>query len=66
MLFAHDWERMLAGHHEAAQVDGADVVEGFLGDFEWRLVAAPETDTYVVVQDVDAAPTLDRIVDHGV
>lgn len=57
---------MFAGHHEAAQVDRADVVKRLLGNVQWQLVAASKADTYAVVQDVNAPPTLDRMVDHGV
>ena len=38
----------------------ADAVERLLGDLGERLVAAGDADADIVVQDVDAAPALDR------
>jgi hypothetical protein len=41
----------------AAQVDRADAVEGLLAQFVQRLVATPNADPDIVVQDINAAPT---------
>jgi hypothetical protein len=56
----HDRQRVLAGHDRAAQIDRRYPVEGLLGQFLERLVAAADADPDIVVQDVDAAPALDR------
>jgi hypothetical protein len=51
---------VLAGHDRAAQVDRAHAIKGLLCQFEKRLVAAGDTDSDIVVQDVDAAPAPHR------
>jgi len=63
-LHAHERQDMLAGHDSAAQVDGGDEVERGLGDLVERRVAAGNADADVVVQDIDAAPTPPRGLDH--
>ena len=63
-LFPHDRQRVLHRHHAAAQIDGADAVEGFLGDLENRRVAAAEAHADIVVQDIDASPAIARRRDH--
>jgi hypothetical protein len=55
-LKAHDRQYVLACHDCAAQVDRADAVEGLLAQFVQRLVATPNADPDIVVQDINAAP----------
>src|SRR6202048_4644390 len=55
-LQAHDRQYVLACHDRAAQVDRADAVEGLLAQFVQRLVATPDADPDIVVQDINAAP----------
>ncbi len=57
-------EHMLGGHDGAAQVDGGDAVERGFGEFVERRVAAGEAQADIVVQDIDAAPTLPCRLDH--
>ena len=57
-------KHVLGGHDGAAQVDGGDAVEGGFGEFVKRRVAAGEAQADIVVQDIDAAPTLPRRLDH--
>src|ERR1051326_2263179 len=51
---------MLAGHDRASEVDRRNAVIGLFGEFLDGLVAAADADPDIIVQDVDAAPTLDR------
>src|ERR1700720_1145247 len=55
-LQAHDRQYVLASHDRAAQVDRADAVEGLLAQFVQRLVATPDADPDIFVQDINAAP----------
>src|SRR6185369_8201427 len=56
---------MLAAHDRAGQVDRGDAVEGMLGDAVDGRIAARNTDTHIVMQDIDAIPTALGGVDHG-
>jgi hypothetical protein len=47
---------VFACHDRTAQVDCADAVESLLAQFVQRLVATPNADPDIVVQDIDAAP----------
>jgi hypothetical protein len=60
LLPPHDRQRVLAGHDRAPQIDRRDPVVSFLGQFLDRLVAAADADPDIVVQNVDAAPALER------
>jgi hypothetical protein len=63
-LRAHHRQDVLAGHDGAAQVDGRDAVECRLGDLGERRVAAGDAHADIVVQHIDAAPTLPCSLDH--
>src|ERR1700726_3420496 len=52
-LKAHDRQYVLASHDRAAQVDRADAVEGLLAQLVQRLVATPDADPDIVVQDIN-------------
>ena len=51
---------VLACHDRAAQIDGADAVEGLLSELEQRRIATGNADTDIVMQNVDVAPALLR------
>ena len=54
--FAHDGNRVLAGHDGAAQIHRHHAIECIFGDFGDLRVAARDADADVVVQDVEPAP----------
>jgi hypothetical protein len=56
---------VLCRHDGATQIDRTNAVERLFAQLRERGVAATEADADIVMQDVDAAPALDRVRDRG-
>jgi hypothetical protein len=65
VLTEHDRQHVLARHHHATQVDGYYLVERVAGDLRRRAIADGQTDSHVVVQDVDTAEPANCLFDNG-